>query len=390
MTHPTHPHETATPSPSGSQVDRRLHDLRHMVGNSPLLTIECRFRGRRRTVYAKAENLNMTGSIKDRMALHILGQGYARGLLGAGAPIVEATSGNTGISMAGIGRALGHPVTIFMPDWMSQERKDLIRSLGATIHMVSKEAGGFLGAIEQAEKFAAGHPGAFLPRQFSNEDNVAAHAETTGPEIWWQLRYSGLTPDAFVAGVGTGGTIMGTGRFLREMHPRVRLHPLEPASSPTLTTGHKVGKHRIQGISDEFIPPIVDLDYLDEIVAVDDGDSILMAQKLAAQIGIGVGISSGANFLGALKILEASGGDAVVVTVLPDDNKKYLSTDLLRDEPERDGYLAPEVELLGFGVLKRVCRTCCDPDECVATPEPGACADASHPRTCPTLHPGGR
>jgi cysteine synthase A len=356
-----------------------------MVGNSPLLAIEFTFHGRPRTVYAKAENLNMTGSIKDRMALHILAQGYARGLLKPGAPIVEATSGNTGISMAGIGRALGHPVTIFMPDWMSQERKDLIRSLGATIHMVRKEDGGFLGAIAQAEEFAATHPGAFLPRQFSNEDNVAAHAETTGPEIWWQLQYHGLIPDAFVAGVGTGGTIMGTGRFLREMHPQVRLHPLEPASSPTLTTGHKVGKHRIQGISDEFIPPIVDLEFLDHIVAVDDGDSILMAQKLAAQIGIGVGISSGANLLGALQVLESYGGDAVVVTVLPDDNKKYLSTDLLRDEPVRDGYLSPQVELLGFGVMKRVCRTCCEPGDCASAPDPADSADPNLPPSCPYL-----
>jgi len=211
MEHPTHLHETEPRLSADPQVDRRLRHLRHMVGNSPLLAIECRFRGRPRTIFAKAENLNMTGSIKDRMALHILGQGYARGLLRPGAPIVEATSGNTGISVAGIGRALGHPVTIFMPDWMSQERKDLIRSLGATIHLVSREEGGFLGSIDKAEAFAAAHPGAFLPRQFSNEDNVAAHAQTTGPEIWWQLRYAGLTPDAFVAGVGTGGTIMGPG-----------------------------------------------------------------------------------------------------------------------------------------------------------------------------------
>jgi len=389
MTHASHPHETAPPPAADPQIDQRLHDLRHMVGNSPLLTIACRYRGQPRTIYAKAENLNMTGSIKDRMALHILGRGYARGVLRPGAPIVEATSGNTGISMAGIGRALGHPVTIFMPDWMSQERKDLIRSLGATIQLVSKEAGGFLGAIARAEAFAAAQRGAFLPRQFSNEDNSAAHAETTGPEIWWQLRHHGLTPDAFVAGVGTGGTIMGTGRFLREMRPEIRLHPLEPASSPTLTTGHKVGKHRIQGISDEFIPPIVDLEFLDEIVAVDDGDSILMAQKLAAQIGIGVGISSGANFLGALKVLESRGGDGVVVTVLPDDNKKYLSTDLLRDEPVRDGYLSPEVELLGFGVLKRVCRTCCEPGDCAAALDQSAPADDNLPPSCPHLRIGG-
>jgi cysteine synthase A len=350
---------------SNKQLDRRLRGLGHLVGNTPLLVIDFAYRGEKRRLYAKAEQLNMTGSIKDRMALHIIREGYARGLLRPGAPIVEATSGNTGISVAGIGRALGHPVTIFMPDWMSKERIGLIRSLGAGINLVSAEQGGFLGSIDLAKKFAASSEGAFLPSQFSNEDNVAAHAETTGPEIWWQLRFRSLFPDAFIAGVGTGGTIMGAGRFLKEKHPSVKLHPMEPANSPTLTTGHKVGKHRIQGISDEFIPPIVDLEYLDEVISVDDGDAILMAQRLASELGIGVGISSGANFIGALKAQNELGADAVVVTIFPDDNKKYLSTDLLCDEPVKAGLISPDVELLGFGAFKRVCQTCCDPVDCV-------------------------
>ncbi|UCF69461.1 MAG: cysteine synthase family protein [Acidobacteriota bacterium] len=346
-------------------VERRLRGLRHLVGNTPLLAVEYSFRGEQRTIYAKAENLNMTGSIKDRMALHIIRQGYARGLLAPGAPIVEATSGNTGISVAGIGRALGHPVRIFMPDWMSQERIALIRSLGAEIRLVGADEGGFLGSIRLAEEYAATHDGAFLPRQFSNEDNVAAHAESTGPEIWWQLRYHDLEPDALVAGVGTGGTIMGAGRYLRAKASSISLHPLEPADSPTLSTGHKVGKHRIQGISDEFIPPIVDLAFLDEIVSVNDGDAILMAQKLAAELGIGVGISAGANFLGAVTVQNELGPDATIVTVLPDSNKKYLSTDLLGREPARDSFLSPRVTLLAFDAFKRVCQTCCDPDDCV-------------------------
>jgi cysteine synthase A len=343
---------------TGLSAEARLAGLRHLVGNTPLLAIDCRFRGRRRRVFAKAEYLNLTGSIKDRMALHILARAYAKGLLAPGAPLFEATSGNTGIAIAGIGRALGHPVTIFMPNWMSRERIDLIRSFGATIRLVSPEEGGFLGAIRMAEEAAAATPGSFLPRQFSNEDNVAAHEETTGPEIWAQLSANGLVPDAFLAGVGTGGTVMGVGRFLRRMEPEVRLHPLEPASSPTLSTGHKVGKHRIQGISDEFIPPIVQLDFLDSVVAVDDGDGILMAQKLAADLGLGVGISSGANFLGTLKVLDEMGDGAVVVTVFCDDNKKYLSTDLVREERARAGYLAPDVTLLGFESFPRACATC--------------------------------
>ncbi len=344
----------------GLDVARRIHSLSNMIGNTPLLALEFTYRGRPRTLYAKAENLNLTGSIKDRMALHIVQQGYACGRLRPGAPIVEATSGNTGISFAAIGRALGHPVSIFMPDWMSRERIELIRSLGARIHLVGKKEGGFLGSIRQAEDLAARNEGAFLPCQFSNEDNVEAHTRTTGPEIWWQLRFRGLRPDAFVAGVGTGGTIMGVGRFLKEKHPGVRLHPLEPTNSPTLSTGYKVGIHRIQGISDEFIPAILKLDHLDSVVDVHDGDAILMARKLAEEQGLGVGISSGANFLGALKVLEDLGEDAVVVTVFPDDNKKYLSTDLVREEPVGDGFLSPDVRLLGFQAFKRVCNTCCD------------------------------
>jgi cysteine synthase A len=369
------------------EIENRIRGLRHMVGNSALLAIECSFRGKKRTVYAKAENLNLTGSIKDRMTLHILMRAYEREFLRPGATIAEATSGNTGISIAAIGRAMGHPVRIFMPDWMSRERMDLIRSLGAEIRLVSREEGGFLGAIELAETYAASTPGVFLPRQFSNEDNVAAHMETTGPEIWWQLRYHRLEPDAFVAGVGTGGTVMGVGRFLRRMKPAVHVHPLEPANSPTLSTGCKVGKHRIQGVSDEFIPPIVDLDFLDRVIAVDDGDSILMAQKLARELGIGVGISSGANFLGALALADEYGADAVVVTVFPDDNKKYLSTDLLRAEPVRAGFLSPHVELRSFGAMKRVCLTCCDPSDCIMAGREDSSTAAGVP-PCPLWRPG--
>ena len=350
-----------------TEIERRLAGLSRLVGNTPLLAIDFSFRGSRRTIYAKAENMNMTGSIKDRMALHILRQAYARGVLKPGAMIVEATSGNTGISFSALGRALGHPVTIFMPDWMSKERLDLILSLGAKINLVTREEGGFLGSIERAESLASDLPGAFLPRQFSNLDNSEAHYLTTGPEIYWQLQFHFLHPDALVAGVGTGGTVMGAGRFLKEKRPSLGVHPLEPANSPTLTTGCKVGKHRIQGISDEFIPAIVRLDQLDRVVSVDDGDAILMARKLARELGLGVGISSGANFLGALQIQNDLGADSVVVTVLPDDNKKYLSTDLMREEPLEQSFLAPQVELLGFRAFKRVCHTCCDPHECGQT-----------------------
>ena len=332
--------------------------LRHLIGNTPLLAIHLRHRGRPLTLYAKSEQANLTGSIKDRMALHTLEQAYQTGEIHPGDTIAEATSGNTGISFAAIGRALGHPVKVFMPDWMSEERKDLIRSYGAEVAPVSRQEGGFLGCIRRAEEFAAGRPGVFLPRQFSNQANVEAHAATTGPEIAAQLEGRGLRPAAFVAGVGTGGTVMGVGAFLRSRFPGVRIHPVEPAESPTFSIGHKVGQHRIQGISDEFIPPIVDLARLDAVIPISDGDSILMAQKLATQLGLGVGISSGCNFLAALRVCEELGAEAPVVTVFPDDNKKYLSTDLLREEPLRDAYLSPQVELLGLSTLPPCCAFC--------------------------------
>jgi len=340
------------------ETEARFHGLRRIIGNTPLLAIDYSFRGRRRRLFAKSENLNMTGSVKDRMALHIMRRAYETGAVRPGGVIVEATNGNTGISFAAVGRALGHRVAIFMPDWMSQERVGLLRAFGAEIHPVSEQDGGFLGGIARAEEVASATPGAFLPRQFTNLDNCDAHEEQTGPEIHWQLGSHGLRPDAFVAGVGTGGTVMGVGRYLRAHHPEVTIHPLESANSPTLTKGHRVGKHRIQGISDEFIPPIVSLQELDEVVSVDDGDSILMAQKLAQGIGLGVGISSGANFLGALMLQDRMGDDAVVVTIFPDDNKKYLTTDLLHSEPVRKEHLTPHVTLHAFTSFNRVCQVC--------------------------------
>lgn len=355
---------TDTASVIPDYTKHKLNGLHHLVGNTPLLAINFTLKGKKRRLFAKSENLNMTGSIKDRMALHILRRAYLSGAIKKGDPIVEATSGNTGISFAAIGRALGHPVTIFMPDWMSRERVDLITSLGATIKPVTRKQGGFLGSIKLTEEFAEQNENVFLPRQFSNESNVDAHYENTGVEIWWQLAFGSFKPDSFVAGVGTGGTIMGVGKRLKELNPNIKLHPVEPAESPTLSTGYKVGQHRIQGISDEFIPDIVDLKKTESVIAVHDGDAIIMAQKLAAQLGLAVGISSGANFLGAVMAQNYLGDDAIVATVFPDSNKKYLSTDLLRREQLRNGYLSPDIELTDFRAYKRVCHTCCDYEDC--------------------------
>jgi cysteine synthase A len=305
-------------------------------------------------VFIKCEHYNLTGSIKDRMALYILQQAYRSAQIKKEDIIVEATSGNTGISFSAVGKALGHEVKIIMPDWLSRERINIIESLGAEVILMSKENGGFLGSIALSEQMAAANPSIFLPRQFENCYNAEAHEKTTAKEIWMQMQAIDITPDAFVAGVGTGGTIMGVGKYLRSRNPAIKIHPLEPAESPTLSTGYKVGSHRIQGISDEFIPAIVKLNEMDPVIKVSDGDSILMAQKLAKTLGLAVGISSGANLIGAIQLQLQSQKPINVVTVFCDSNKKYLSTDLMKEEPVKAGYISPDIELLDYDAFSRV------------------------------------
>lgn len=336
------------------RLDNKFRHLWNLIGNTPMLEIAYRYKNECRKLFIKCEYYNLTGSIKDRMALYILQQAYEQGLIKKGDTIVEATSGNTGISFSAIGRALGHKVKIIMPNWLSKERIDIIKSLGADVILVSKEQGGFLGSIAMSQQMAAQDNTIFLPKQFENKYNSLAHEKTTAKEIWMQLQSIDLTPDAFVAGVGTGGTVMGVGNFLKRRNPNIFVHPLEPEESPTLSTGHKVGAHRIQGISDEFIPAIVKLNQLDEVIKASDGDSILMAQKLAHQLGLAVGISSGANLIGAIKLQNKLGKNATVVTVLSDSNKKYLSTDLMKEEPVKEGYLSPDVELLDYKGIHRM------------------------------------
>ncbi len=326
-------------------MKQKFEGVAALVGNTPLLEIDYRYKGNRRRLFAKAEYFNVTGSIKDRVAYHILKRAYERDEIQPDDIIAEATSGNTGISFSAIGSYLGHQVIIYMPDWMSKERINLMKSYGAQVRLVSKEEGGFLGSITMTEELYKGG-GVFLPRQFSNEGNAEAHYLMTGEEIVRQLAAIGLKADAVVAGVGTGGTVMGIGRRLRKENPACRIYPLEPLNSPTLSTGYKVGKHRIQGISDEFIPSILKMDEMDGIVSVDDIDSIIMARMLAEKLGIGVGISSGANFIGCVMAQEKLGEGAVMTTVFADDNKKYLSTDYANDYEIKDNYISHDIELL--------------------------------------------
>lgn len=334
-------------------IERKFSHLWHLVGNTPMLEILYQYKEKTNAIYAKCEHYNLTGSIKDRMALYMLQKAYSYGRIKPGDKIVEASSGNTGISFSAIGKDLGHQVVILMPDWLSKERTEIIRSLGAEIILISREEGGFLGSIELSLRMAVNDTTVFLPRQFENSYNTEAHQKTTACEIWSQLEGLGLTPDAFVAGVGTGGTVMGMHAYLKMRKPSIRVHPIEPKESPTLSMGYKTGSHRIQGISDEFIPSIVNLKELDEIIQVSDGDAILMAQKMAKQLGIAVGISSGANILGAIKVQQNLGSKAVVVTVLSDSNKKYLSTDLVKEELVKEDYITPSIELVDYVPVRR-------------------------------------
>ncbi|WP_017733383.1 PLP-dependent cysteine synthase family protein [Nafulsella turpanensis] len=335
-------------------LEDKFYRLGFLIGNTPMLELRYCYKGKPGSIFVKCEQYNLSGSIKDRMALRILEKAWRRGHLKPGDTIVEATSGNSGIAFAAVGQALGHPVKVVMPNWLTRERAVLMEAMGATVRLVSREEGGFMRSIQLATEMGAMDPNVFLPRQFENADNVQAHAQTTGPEIVAQLSRLGRLPDAFVAGVGTGGTVMGVGSYLRSVNPEVRIHPLEPAESPTLSTGRKCGFHRIQGISDEFIPPIVRLDELAPVVQAQEEDAILMAQKLAARLGLGVGFSSGANVVGAIRLQQELGQDSTVVTVLPDSNKKYLSTDLLWEHSSREGYVTPEVEFRDYVPIARL------------------------------------
>ncbi|MCL2373919.1 MAG: cysteine synthase family protein [Treponema sp.] len=334
-------------------LQKKFDEIKKLIGNTPMIEIKYRYRKKEeRTLYFKLEYYNLSGSVKDRMALNILERAYKNGTITPDHAIAETTSGNTGISFCCLGAYLGQEVLIYMPDWMSEERKKMMTAFGAKLNLVSRDQGGFKGCLKAVEELKQNNSLIFTPHQFENNDNIMAHYCTTGPEIAAQLKTFGKTCDAVIAGVGTGGTIMGLGAYLKTVNKNLKAYPMEPASSPTLRTGHQVGKHRIQGISDEFIPPILKLNELDDIIDVDDGDGIIMAQNLASILGFGVGISSGANFIGAVKAQNLLGSDKTVVSVFSDDNKKYLSTDLLREEPVKDGYLSPDIELLSYSAAR--------------------------------------
>ena len=315
--------------------------LDKLIGNTPMIKVKYHYQNQTNYVYAKLEYYNFTGSIKDRVAYYILKKAKELGLLKDREPIVEATSGNTGISFAALGAYYNHPVHIFMPDWASVERVSIMRLYGAHVHLVSKEEGGFKEAIRRSEEYAQKING-FLPRQFENNLNVEAHYNTTAKEIISSLP----TVDTFVSGIGTGGTLMGIAKYLKEKDKNIKIVALEPNKMPLLSGGKIIGNHKIEGIGDDFIPQIVDKNYIDDIVVIDDEDAINMSRLLAKKLGLGVGISSGANFLASVL---SSGNN--VATVFADDFKKYLTTDLTKEINKDPRLLSNQIELLDMEVI---------------------------------------
>lgn len=275
-------------------------------------------------VYAKAEFLNPAGSVKDRVAKYIIEQAEKKGDLKPGDVIIEATSGNTGIGVAFVGKLKGYEVIIYMPSNMSEERKKIIRALGAELVETSAEKG-ISGAVTEVEDVRRERKNVFVVGQFVNPLNPEIHYLTTAPEIWEQMEGR---VDAFVAGVGSGGTLGGVGKFLKEKDARVRAVAVEPKNSAALL-GHEPGLHQIQGIGDGFVPPVLDVDLIDEVITVSDEDAIDTTRSLAAIQGSLVGTSSGANVWAAMKVAEELGPESRVVTVLPDRAERYFSTSLL-------------------------------------------------------------
>ena len=305
------------------------HSVSQLVGNTPLLSVDNYVRQRQlpATILAKLERFNPAGSAKDRIALEMLDQAEATGALQPGGTVIEPTSGNTGIGLAAMAVARGYRVILTMPASMSAERRAMLKAYGAELVLV--ETGGMAGAVTKAEELATSIPGSFIPSQFDNPANPAAHYKTTGPEIW---RDAEGHVDIFVAGAGTGGTVTGVGRYLKEQNPSIRIVAVEPASSPLLSQGH-AGPHGLQGIGANFVPGNYDSSVVDEIVTVTDEDAYRTGRLLARTEGVMAGITSGAALWAADELARRPENKGkTIVALLPDDGNRYLSTPLWSEE----------------------------------------------------------
>lgn len=307
-----------------------------LIGNTPMIKIKIKYKNEIKNIYTKLEYYNYTGSIKDRLAKYIIEESIKDGSLKDNMPIVEATSGNTGISFSALGALYNHEVHIFMPEWASIERVNIMKLYGAKVYLISAASGGFKKAIEEADKLAKKING-FRPNQFSNKKNIEVHYKETGREIVQNLD----NIDAFVSGIGTGGTLIGIGKRIKERFPNSKIIALEPEKMPLLSTGKIIDNHKIEGIGDDFIPDIVDKKIIDEIITINDLDAINMSRILAKKLGLGVGISSGANFIASAL---TKGKD--IVTIFPDDFKKYLSTDLTKEIDKDERLISNQIEIL--------------------------------------------
>ena len=322
--------------------------LEKLIGKTPMIKITCEYQEKKVNIYTKLEYYNLTGSIKDRVAYYIIKKAQKEGKLKKNMPIVEATSGNTGISLAAIGAYYQNPVYIFMPDWASKERIQLMKNYGANLILISKEQGGFIECVKRAKKLAEEKQG-FLVNQFSNKNNYKVHFETTGREILEELKQieskgEEIKIGGFISGVGTGGTLMGIGDRLKEEYKEMKIVALEPDKMPIISGGKIQGQHKIEGIGDDFVPDLLDRKKIDEIILVNDDDAINMSRKIARKLGIGVGISSGANLIGAVLLATKIGKD--VITVFADDNKKYLSTGLSNEMEENEKFISNKIKLI--------------------------------------------
>ncbi|MGX8682963.1 MAG: cysteine synthase A [Bacteroidales bacterium] len=298
--------------------------LTELVGNTPLLELKnfSEKKGLQATVIAKLEYFNPAGSVKDRVALAMIEDAEAKGIIKPGATIIEPTSGNTGVGLAFVSSAKGYKLILTMPDTMSIERRNLLKALGAKVVLTPGSAG-MKGAIAKAEELQASTPGSWIPQQFSNPANPAIHVKTTGEEIW---RDTDGQVDIFVAGVGTGGTVSGIGQALKQHNPHVKIVAVEPASSPVLSGGQS-GPHKIQGIGAGFVPANFHAEVVDEVLTIENDEAILASRQVAQTEGLLVGISSGASLAGAVKLAQRPENQGkTIVALLPDTGERYLST----------------------------------------------------------------
>ncbi|MBQ4348252.1 MAG: cysteine synthase A [Clostridia bacterium] len=295
-----------------------------LVGNTPLMKLNAFGKGLPSELYAKLECFNPAGSVKDRVAVNMLEKARAKGLITEGATIIEPTSGNTGIGLAAAAVSLGYKAVLVMPDTMSVERQKLLKAYGADI-VLTEGAKGMLGSIEKAKELCDKTPNSFIPSQFDNPDNPEAHTLTTGPEIWDDMNGE---VDIFVASIGTGGTLSGTGRYLKEKNPTIKVIGIEPFDSPLITKG-KAGPHGIQGIGANFIPDNLDMSVVDEVVTVRTADAFRACRAFAETEGLLVGISSGAALKAATEIAHRPENEGKkIVVLLPDSGERYMSVNL--------------------------------------------------------------